>query len=40
MTYTVIVPKPFQKQLDNLPSDIQERILAKITLLADEPRSS
>ncbi len=38
MTYTVIVPKPFQKQLDSLPEDIQERILEKITPLGEEPR--
>jgi mRNA interferase RelE/StbE len=35
MTYIVIVPKPFQKQLDSLPEDIQERILEKITPLSE-----
>ncbi len=38
MTYTVIVPKPFQKQLDCLPEEIQERILEKIILLEEDPR--
>jgi mRNA interferase RelE/StbE len=38
MTYTVIVPKPFQKQLGSLPDDIQEQILEKIALLREEPR--
>lgn len=38
MTYTVLVPKPVQKQLDNLPDDIRNRMIEKIVLLAEEPR--
>jgi mRNA interferase RelE/StbE len=38
MTYTVIVPKPVQKQLDSLPDDMRDRILEKIVLLAGNPR--
>lgn len=38
MTYTVIVPKPVQKQLDSLRDDIRDRILEKIVLLAENPR--
>lgn len=38
MSYTVIVPKPVQKQLDSLPDDIRERIIEKIVLLAENPR--
>ncbi len=38
MIYTVILPKPVQKQLDNLPDDIRNRIIEKIVLLAQDPR--
>jgi mRNA interferase RelE/StbE len=38
MSYTVIIPKPVQKQLDNLPEDIRQRITAKILSLTIEPR--
>ncbi|HAO12753.1 MAG TPA: type II toxin-antitoxin system mRNA interferase toxin, RelE/StbE family [Planktothrix sp. UBA8407] len=38
MNYTVIIPKPVQKQLDNLPEDIRQRITAKILSLTIEPR--
>jgi len=38
MSYTVIVPKPVQKQLDSLPDDMRERIIEKIVLLAENPR--
>jgi Cytotoxic translational repressor of toxin-antitoxin stability system len=38
MSYTVIIPKPVQKQLDNLPEDIRQRITAKIFSLTIEPR--
>ncbi len=38
MSYTVIVPKPVEKQLDSLPDDVRERILEKVVLLAEEPR--
>ena len=38
MTYTVIVPKPFKKQLYSLPEDVQERILKKVARLSEAPR--
>lgn len=38
MSYTVIFPKPVQKQLDSLPDEIRDRILEKIVLLAENPR--
>jgi mRNA interferase RelE/StbE len=37
MSYEVIIPKPVQKQLDNLP-DIRKRVIEKIQLLVEEPR--
>lgn len=38
MSYRVIIPKPVQKQLNNLPSNARTRILAEIRLLEDNPR--
>ncbi|MBO1351380.1 MAG: type II toxin-antitoxin system RelE/ParE family toxin [Hormoscilla sp. GUM202] len=38
MSYTVIVPKPVQKQLDRLPDDVRDRIIEKIVALAENPR--
>lgn len=38
MSYTVVVSKSVQKQIDDLPSDMKERIADKIQNLADEPR--
>lgn len=38
MTYTVIVPKPVQKQLDNLPDDVRNRVIDRLALLAENPR--
>jgi mRNA interferase RelE/StbE len=38
MSYTILISKSVQKQIDNLPSDIQERVADKIKNLADEPR--
>lgn len=40
MTYRVIIPKPVQKQLDDLPEKQRERLLNDIRLLADVPRPS
>jgi mRNA interferase RelE/StbE len=40
MSYAIVVSKSVQKQIDNLPNDIQERIAEKIQNLADEPRPS
>jgi mRNA interferase RelE/StbE len=38
MTYTIIVPKTVQKQLDALPDEVYERISVKIQNLAENPR--
>ena len=38
MSYRVIIPKPVQKQLNNLPSKTRLRWLAEIRLLKDNPR--
>jgi mRNA interferase RelE/StbE len=38
MTYEIIITKTIQKQLDNLPNNIQERVYQKIAQLAEEPR--
>jgi mRNA interferase RelE/StbE len=38
MTYTIIVPKVVQKQLDALPDEVYERISIKIQQLTDNPR--
>ncbi|MBW4673625.1 MAG: type II toxin-antitoxin system RelE/ParE family toxin [Desmonostoc geniculatum HA4340-LM1] len=38
MSYTVIISKSVQKQIDNLPNDITLRVIEKIQNLAVEPR--
>ncbi|QSJ14399.1 type II toxin-antitoxin system RelE/ParE family toxin [Nostoc sp. UHCC 0702] len=38
MSYTVIISKSVQKQIDNLPNDVIERVIEKIQNLALEPR--
>ena len=38
MTYKITIPKTVQKQLDNLPTDIYDRVLADIILLQNNPR--
>ncbi|BBD59080.1 plasmid stabilization system protein like [Nostoc sp. HK-01] len=38
MSYIVVISKSVQKQIDNLPTDIVERVLEKIQNLAAEPR--
>ncbi|MGK7886361.1 MAG: type II toxin-antitoxin system RelE/ParE family toxin [Crocosphaera sp.] len=38
MPYTIIIPKPVQKQLKQLSPEIYQRIITKISQLADEPR--
>lgn len=40
MSYTIVVPKSVQKQLDRLPEQIYQRILQKIQLLTEEPSPS
>lgn len=37
MSYTIIVPKPVQKQLDELPNIVRNRVIERIALLAEEP---
>lgn len=38
MTYTVIIPKSVQKQLDSLSDIIRNRILEEVVQLAEYPR--
>lgn len=38
MSYVIVVSKATQKQIDDLPQEIQERVDEKIRSLADEPR--
>ena len=38
MIYKVIIPKPIQKQLDELQKDLKIRITDRILALAENPR--
>jgi mRNA interferase RelE/StbE len=38
MTYTIITPKTVQKQLDDLPNEVCDRVADKIQQLAEDPR--
>ena len=38
MSYNVVVPKPIQKQLDELQKDFRMRITDRILALAENPR--
>ena len=38
MSYQVIVPKPVQKQLDNLPASVRQRVIERILALKENPR--
>jgi len=38
MSYRVVISKSVQKQIDNLPNDVIERVIEKIQNLASEPR--
>jgi mRNA interferase RelE/StbE len=38
MSYTLLISKSVQKQIDNLPSELKERVVEKIQNLASEPR--
>jgi mRNA interferase RelE/StbE len=40
MSYTVVIPKPVQKQLDGLASEIRKRVIDKFLLLSENPRPS
>lgn len=37
MSHTVVISKSVQKQIDDLPNEMKERIAEKIQNLADEP---
>jgi mRNA interferase RelE/StbE len=38
MSYAIAISKSVQKQIDNLPNDVIERVIEKIQNLASEPR--
>ncbi|UKP00127.1 type II toxin-antitoxin system RelE family toxin [Nostoc sp. UHCC 0870] len=38
MSYTVVISKSVQKQIDNLPNDAMARVIEKIQNLTSEPR--
>jgi mRNA interferase RelE/StbE len=38
MSYTIIIPKPVQKQLKNLPTETYQRVIEQIGQLSSEPR--
>ncbi len=38
MSYRVVIPKPVQKQLDDLPDDVCDRIIKRIMVLKEHPR--
>ncbi len=38
MSYQVIVPKPVQKQLDDLPDDVFNRVIETLDILKENPR--
>ena len=40
MSYKVVIPKPVQKQLSDLPKNQRDRLIADIRLLAEVPRPS
>jgi mRNA interferase RelE/StbE len=40
MSYTLVIAKSVQKQFDDLPSEMGDRVAEKIQQLADEPRPS
>jgi mRNA interferase RelE/StbE len=39
MSFQIILPKSVQKELDRLPDEIANRILAKLAALENKPRS-
>ncbi len=38
MHYQVVIPKPVQKQLDDIPDDVRDRIIKRIVMLKERPR--
>ena len=40
MIYSVVIPKPVQKQLENLPKTERDKIILVLKLIAEDPRPS
>ena len=38
MSYQVIIPKPVQKQLDDLPDNVYDRVIKQIISLKENPQ--
>jgi len=38
MHYRILIPRPVQKQLDDLPKAVLERVLQRLVALQQEPR--
>jgi len=38
MHYQVVIPKPVQKQLDDVPDEVRDRIVKRIMMLKEHPR--
>jgi mRNA interferase RelE/StbE len=38
MSYRVIVPRPVQRQLDDLPDGVRDRVVRRIMALKEDPR--
>lgn len=38
MSYQVIIPRPVQKQLDDLPRNVRDRVIKAIVALKNHPR--
>ncbi len=38
MHYQVVIPKPVQKQLDDIPDEVSDRIIKRIVMLKEHPR--
>ncbi|MFN6460279.1 MAG: type II toxin-antitoxin system RelE family toxin [Nostoc sp. DedVER02] len=38
MSYAIVISKSVQKQIDNLPNDVTERVIEKIQSLASQAR--
>lgn len=36
--YQILLPKPVEKQLDRLPVEVRDRLVQRISTLAEEPR--
>ncbi len=38
MSYQLLIPRPVQKQLDDLPGEVRQRVLQRILALRENPR--